>query len=475
MTTNHPTPESGGVSRRTFLTAGAAAATAFTVLPAHVLGRGGATAPNSRVNLGFIGVGGQGIVDMKAFLRIADAQVVSVCDVRRDADYSMFYFKGRGGWEPAKKIADDYYAEQSGQGSYDAVRTYTDYHEMLEKEAGIDAVVVATTDNLHAFAAMAAMRKEKHVYCEKPLTHDIWEARRLAETARELDLVTQMGNHGHAKEYIRLVVEWVRDGAIGDVREVICWTNRPVWPQGIPRPAEEPVPDGLDWDRWIGPAPFRPHNGIYAPFNWRGWWHFGTGALGDMGCHIMDAPIWALELGHPERIQASATPFEAGESCPSGSMVTYDFPARGAMPPVRLTWYDGGLMPPRPKELEADREMPGTGSLLLGDKGTILCEESGAGRLIPETAMQAYSRPEKTIPRTPTIYEDFIRGVLGGPAPCSNFSVSGPLTETVLAGNVAILAGKNVPIEWDWANLRVTNNDAANNHVRREYREGWTL
>ncbi|HXK61523.1 MAG TPA: Gfo/Idh/MocA family oxidoreductase [Acidobacteriota bacterium] len=463
-------------SRRDFVKTGAAAVSAFTIVPSSVLGGRGRVTPNDKINLAAIGTGGQGCVDLRGFMQIPAVQVIAVCDVCKDADYSKFYFGGRAGSQVAKALVEKHYAEQKGVQNYSGCKTYVDFNEMLENETGIDAVVVATTDNVHALASMAAITRGKHVYCEKPLTHDIYEARMLREAARKYKVQTQMGNHGHASEYIRLLVEWIQDGAIGDVTEVHSWTNRPVWPQGIPRPQEAmPVPEGLDWDRWIGPAPFRPYHSIYAPFNWRGWWDFGTGALGDMGCHIMDMPVWALELGHPTSVQASFTPHDRNEAGPAGSIVTYEFPARGSKPPVRYTWYDGGLMPPRPKELDPDKKMPGSGTLVFGSKGVIMADEAGFGRIIPESAMRAYKRPPKRIKRVSGIHSEFIEAIQGGDPPSSNFEVSGPLTEIVLLGNVAIRMGRNVRLEWDGPSMTVTNVPEANQYVRRQYREGWSL
>ncbi len=462
------------ISRRDFVKAGAAVAAGISVVPRHVLGRG-FQAPSDKLNVATIGAGGQGQVDTRGFLEFPEVQVIAVCDVRKEADYSKFYFRVPSGREVVKGIVEKHYAEQKASGQYKGCNSYVDFREMLEKESGIDAVIVATTDNLHALASLEAIKRGKHVYCEKPLTHDIYEARILRQAAKKHNVKTQMGNHAHSTEYIRLLVEWVQDGAIGDVTEVHSWTNRPMWPQGIERPAEQPVPEGLDWDRWIGPAPFRPYNEIYAPFNWRGWWDFGSGALGDMGCHIMDMPVWALELGYPTAVQASFSPFPKDESGPAASLVTYEFPARGNKPPVTYKWYDGGLMPPRPKELEAGKRMPGTGSLLFGSKGVIMADEGGTGRIIPETAMQAYKRPEKRIKRVKGHYEDFVRGALGGDMPSSNFDVAGPLTEIVLLGNVAIRSGRNVRLEWDGPNMTVTNVAEANQYVKRQYRDGWKL
>jgi predicted dehydrogenase len=363
---------------------------------------------------------------------------------------------------------------------------------MLEKETGIDAVCVSTTDSLHAFGAMAAMKKKKHVYCQKPLTHDVWEARQLTLAAREHKVMTQMGNQGHAGEGNRLMVEWIEDGAIGEVTEVHCWTDRPAgyWPQGISRPEYVPaaVPDTIDWDRWVGPAPMRPYHPGYLPFNWRGWWDYGTGALGDMGCHILDTPVWALKLGHPTAVQASSSPFTE-DSGPIASMVTFEFPARGKMPPVKLVWYEGGLTPPRPTDLEEGRRVgDGSGVLFIGSKGKILCNTYGEQpRIVPETKMKAYKQPPKRLKRIPNglagIYADFINAIKTGEPACSNFDVAGPLSEITLMGNLAVrvnLAFRDKGLRgqrllWDGEKMEVTNMPEANQFVKREYRQGWSL
>jgi len=466
------------MSRRDFLGRTAAAAVGLTIVPRHVLGGPGYIAPSKKVNLAMIGTGGQGTDDMTQFLQIPDVQVVAVCDVYKECDYSKFYFGGVKGREPAKLQVEKYYAEQTNEGSFKGCGAYVDFNEMLENEKDIDAVSVATTDNLHAIAAMAAIKKGKHVYCQKPLTHDVYEARMLTEAARKHKVMTQMGNQGHAGEGNRLIVEWIADGAIGDVREVHVWTNRPwgYWPQGIDRPEAIPsVPPTLDWNRWLGPAPWRPYHPAYLPFNWRGWWDFGTGALGDMGCHLIDTPVWALKLGHPISVQASSTPIN-DETGPIGSIVHYEFPARDDMPPVKMKWYEGGLMPPRPKELEEGRRMgDGSGVLFVGEKGKLMCSTYGDNpRLIPETAMKAYKLPPKTIPRSAGIYQEWIDACKGGEPASSNFDVSGALTEIVLLGNLAV-RNRGKILYWDGPNMQVTNVPEANQFVRREYSDGWTL
>ncbi len=484
-------PKRPGMSRRQFLgTAGAAAA--FTIVPRRVLGGPGYIPPSDKINLAVIGVGGQGTYDMTKFMELPEVQVIAVADPAREMDYTKFYFGGMKGREPAKQLVNDTYAKATGNGSYKGCNAYVDFYEMLEKETDINAVCVSTTDSLHAFGAMAAIKKKKHVYCQKPLTHDVWEARQLTLAAREHKVMTQMGNQGRAGEGNRLMVEWIEDGAIGEITEVHSWTDRPAgyWPQAVSRPDYVPAstPDTIDWDRWIGPAPMRPYHPIYLPFNWRGWWDYGTGALGDMGCHILDTPVWALKLGHPIAVQASSSPFTP-DSGPIASVVTFEFPARGKMPPVKLMWYEGGLTPPRPMELEAGRRVgDGSGTLFIGTKGAILCNTyAEQPRLVPETKMKAYKQPPKRLKRVPNglagIYADFINAIKTGEPACSNFDVSGPLSEIVLMGNLAVRANaafqdkglRGQRLLWDGEKMEVTNIPEANQYVKREYRQGWSL
>jgi predicted dehydrogenase len=335
---------------------------------------------------------------------------------------------------------------------------------------------------------MTAIRHGKHVYCEKPLTYSVYEARKLTEAARDAGVATQMGIQGHASESIRLLCEWIWDGAIGDVYEVHAWTPHPVWPQGIDRPKETPpVPEALDWDLWLGPAPYRPYHPCYHPALWRGWWDFGTGGLGDMGCHILDHVYWSMKLCPPTSVEASySQSVPEGitwdkpknlESYPRASLVTYRFPAREGFPPLKLMWYDGGLVPPRPEELEEGRVMGDQcgGTIYVGTKGKILCGSHGANgaRLIPESKMRAYERPPRTLPRSIGHRQEWIRACKGEGTPGANFDYAGPLTETVLLGNIPIRTDER--LYWDSENLRITNVQEANNYIRREYRQGWTL
>jgi hypothetical protein len=449
------------ISRRDFLS-GAAAVAAFTIVPRHVLGGPRNTPPSEKLNIAGIGAGGQGAHDINQVSRTEN--IVALCDVD---------------WRQAAETFK----------KFPQAKRYHDFRKMLEKEKNIEAVVVATPDHTHTVAAMMAVKMGKHVYCEKPMTHTVYEARKLTEAARETKVITQMGNQGHSGEGNRLICEWIQDGAIGPVREVYAWTDRPVWPQGIDRPKETPpIPSLLDWDLWLGPAPRRPYHPCYLPFNWRAWLDFGCGALGDMGCHIIDSPFWALKLGHPTSVEASHSydvremwkKVENTETYPRASIVRYTFPAREGMPPVKMTWYDGGLMPARPEELEPGRRMGDNdgGVLFVGDKGKLMCGCYGRNpRIIPETKMKAYSQPPKTMDRVPGGIEGHQHNWVtackeGKPAVC-DFDYAGPLTEVVLLGNLAIRVAKK--LDWDGKNLEVTNVPEANKYVHTEYREGWTL
>lgn len=451
------------VSRRQFLNTAVASTAGFMVVPRHVVG---ATqkkkAPSDTLNIACIGVGGMGFSDVRG---VRKENVVALCDV----DDEMM----------AKLLQSDRLEPQE-RAMYEKAAKYRDFRRLLDKEKGIDALTVTTPDHTHAVIAMAAIKLGKHVYVQKPLTHTVKEARLLAKAAREKKVVTQMGNQGHAGEGSRLVCEWIWDGAIGNVYEVHCWTNRPIWPQGgIDAPPEIPsVPSTLDWDVWLGPARWRPYHPAYHPFKWRGLWDFGTGALGDMGAHIMDMPFWALKLGHPLSVQASSTPFTK-DYYPQAEVVTYEFPARGSLVPVTLTWWDGGLMPPRPPELEDGRMMgdEGGGVIFRGDKGLLMCSTYGDNpRLVPETKMQEYTRPAKTIPRSAGIREEWIEAIKKGGKSTTDFEYSSVLTEVMLLANIAVkVKEKNVKLLWDGEKMEFKNMPEANEFLHFQYRTGWSL
>jgi len=438
------------ISRREFVRrAGAAGAAGLGFWVTGVSrGFGQEKSPNAKLNIACIGAGGQGGSDVG---NVKSENIVALCDVdERHAGGTFNRFP------KAKK--------------------FKDFRVMLqEMEKQIDAVTVSTADHAHAPASMMAIGMGKHCFTQKPLTHSMLEARKLGEAAREKKVATVMGIQGHCGDHQRILCEWLWAGVIGPVREVHIWTDRPGhwWKQGLERPKDTPpCPPHIDWNLWLGPAPERPYHPGYHPVAWRGWWDFGTGALGDIACHALDGVFWALKLGEAKTFEVEAAHSgHNGETYPNWSIITYQFPARGEMPPVKLVWYDGGKMAERPKDLEPERKLNDNGQILIGDKATLF-----DGRIIPEARMKELqpSLPPKTLPRSPGIYEEFKRACRGG-EPCgANFpGFAGPLTEMVLSGNVAIRVGKK--LAWDWPSLKCTNVPEANNYVHREYRKGWTL
>jgi len=449
------------VTRRDFFPSSAALA-AFTILPRRVLGGSGYVPPSDKLNIAGVGVGGMGA----NYVAGCESQnIAALCDVDDVLGGRVF-----------KK--------------YPGAKTYKDFRVMLDREKGIDAVIVGTPDHSHAAVALAAMHLGKHVYCAKPLTRTIREARMLARTAKEKKLATQMSVQSCCSDEALSTVEWVESGVIGPVREVHVWSDRPVWPQALARPRETPpVPPELDWDLWLGPAPFRSYHPVYHPFSWRGWCDFGTGALGDMACHSFHIVFQALKLGPPKSAHASTTLIrelviegggwmrskvvDTSETYPASAMITWEFAARGDMPPVRMTWYDGGLKPPRPADLEPGVRLHNDGLMFIGEKGTILSGFSGGPRLVPDAKNQTFTPPAKTIPRSIGHYLEWIAAAKGGkPANCE-FGFGGLLTETALLGVIAERTGRF--LTWDADAMRVTNDADANQYVEGVYRAGWCV
>jgi predicted dehydrogenase len=472
-------------SRRVFIKNAAAAAAGFMIVPRHVLGGKGFLPPSDQLLIAGIGVGGKGRSDIENFYKSGKAGIAFLCDV------------------------DQRMIGESVQ-SFPKAKLYTDWRELFDKESkNFDAVSVSTPDHNHAVQAMAAMQLGKHVYVQKPLTHDIFEARKLTEAAKRFKVVTQMGNQGSSGDGVRQLVEWYDAGIIGDVHTVQIWTNRPIWPQGIPWPAKAEVPKELNWDLWLGTAPYRDYVDKLVPRSWRGWWDYGTGALGDLGCHLIEAPFRVLNLKYATDVQASVSSVfvdwgQRGhfpDTPPPSSHATLTFPKTDKTKgPVMMHWMDGGIKPERPPELGAD-ELFGDGNsgiLFIGTKGKMMASEYAANpRLLPTSRMNEVKVPQK-LARVPGSaeghYAQWVEGAIAGYGKkdlSSSFDLAGPLTEAVLMANLAIRVadipkprangrgfdypGSNTKLLWDYQNMRVTNFDEANQFVKRDYREGWTL
>ena len=478
--------QENNTARRDFVKTVAVAAAGFMIVPRHVLGGPGFIAPSDKLLIAGVGVGGKGQSDLTGFARNPKAEIAFLCDV------------------------DDRRAANSVK-NFPKAKYYKDWREMFDKEhRHFDAVSVSTPDHNHAIITLAAIKRKKHVYVQKPLTHDVFEARVLTEAAAKYKVVTQMGNQGSSSDGSRKLTEWYNAGTIGDVHTVYCWTDRPVWPQGIPWPTTKAeVPKELDWNLWLGTAPYTEYVDKLIPFNWRGWWDYGTGGIGDMGCHLVDAPFRTLGLKYPTEVECSVgsvyvDEFKRGyfpESCPPSSHVTMTFNSeKQKNTPIRLHWMDGGIQPERPLELGADERFGdgGNGVLFVGTKGKMLCDTYGRNpRLLPLSRMDDIDVPE-TLARVPEQeaghYTQWVDASIAGYGKMelsSDFSVAGPLTETLLIGNLALRAfdirvpvpntnnfrypGRYKKLLWDASNMKVTNFDEANQFVKRQYREGWDL
>lgn len=432
--------------RRDFLKAALVAGTGLFTSTRRALAR--LVAPNDRLQLGIIGAGGRGASNLGFVAADPGVDIVAIADV------------------------DDQRAAAAYE-KFPRARRFHDFRRLLEELPSLDAVVVSTPDHTHAVAAAMALRLGKHVYCEKPLTHSVHEARVLRQLAAEHGVATQMGNHGHALDGSRRAVEIVRSGALGPISEVHVWTDRPIWPQGAARPAETPpTPAHVAWDLWLGPAPERPYHPAYLPFNWRGWWDFGTGALGDMACHNADMAFWALELEDPRTIHTQSGG-GTSESPPNWSIIRYEFPARGERPATSLTWYDGGKKPPA--ELAAGHALPDNGTLLVGQRGTMLCTDPYCAEfvLLPEEQFAEYEAPPATLPRSPGQHAEWLAACRGEGAALSNFDYASRLTEMVLLGNAALRLGGTQT--WDHQRMQFVDAPQADALLRRAYRTGWEL
>ena len=425
--------------------------------PRHAVARSGKIPPSEKLGIAGIGVGGQGGADLQ---NLSGENIVALCDVDRSSHSAASFER----WPKA--------------------RQYRDFRKMFDEiEKQIDAVVVGTPDHTHAVAAMAAIKRGKHVYCEKPLAHSVFEVRQLMKAAKEHDVVTQLGNQGHSSDSIRIFCEWIWDGAIGNVQTIHAGCSA-VNSGGRSRrrtTGNAEVPATLDWDLWLGPAQQRPYSPAYLPGSWRGWVPFGNGTIGDWTCHVVDPVFWALDLGSPRTIQAKVTNYDPklqADVFPRGEIITFEFPAKGKRGPVSLIWHSGIEHIPRPKDLDPDHNVVDTGAVVYGDKGAIMYGSHGAGgvRIIPEAKMQAYKRPAKSIPRVPggNHQRDWVDAIRAGRKAGSDFSYGGPLSELAMLGVVAIkMAGTK--LEYDSENTRFPNCPEADKYISPPYRAGWTL
>ena len=516
-------------SRREF-TAAAISTAAFTIVPRRVLGGPGFIPPSDKINLAVIGLGRQGMAVMMNLLQLPEIQVISVCDVNQGskeyAEYdsnatlnaarrllgpgfenwgedwaspgtvqltkSFSTSLGIGGREPAKRLVEAYYGSRDSSKSYKGCTAYMDFRELLEKESGLDAVYVATPDHWHAPISIAAMRKGKHVLCQKPMAHSIGEARRMAAVAREMKVATALPVNNPYTPATKTISEWIADGAIGRVREVHNWSSRPYWPQAVERPKEAQLaPQNLNWDLWVGPAPMRPYNKAYLPFVWRGWYDFGCGSFGDMGCYSFAGVFKILGLTPPTVVEAcSGESFE--ETFPQASIVHLDFPAREGRPEVRMSWYDGGLHPPRPAGItEEDGRMfrhRQEGVMYVGEKGIVLAGFNGNNPRVYPPSPKYVEPPRPEVrpevrseaggqgtppPRRDGAIDAWITACKKGAAALTNFEIQAPVTEAFLLGCMA----QRLPGEkllWDTAQMKVTNNEKANGLVDPPYRNGYT-
>ncbi|MBP9103661.1 MAG: Gfo/Idh/MocA family oxidoreductase [Chitinophagaceae bacterium] len=474
-----PVKKNTSISRRNFVRNAGMVGAGFFIVPRHVLGRG-FIAPSDKLNIAGIGVGGKGQSDLFEFAKSTKVNIVALCDV------------------------DDRQAVKSREANPKAPY-YKDFREMLAKEKNnIDAVSISTPDHTHAIATLSAMQLGKHVYTQKPLTHNIYEARTLAQAEQKYKVVTQMGNQGGSGDGVRKAKEMIDAGMIGEVTEAKAWTNRPVWPQGIPTPTgKHDIPAELDWDLWQGPAKAIDYNPAYLPFNWRGWWAYGTGALGDMACHIMDPIFRILPIDYPDAAECSVATIwkemwndtQNLDACPPASIIHLNYPVKNEKRSIKVSWHDGGLLPERPDELLPEEEFGNWdgGVLFIGTKGKLLLDCYGANpRLLPTKLMKEKKMPEEKIKRVPEgHYLQWVNACIAGygnATTSSPFSYAGPFTESILMGNLAIRSWmlKNPNLKgwgdkylgrkkllWDAKNMKITNFDEANQFVKREYRDGW--
>lgn len=459
------------ISRRQVLKSAAIAAA--TIVPRSVLGGPGHVPPSDRVNVALVGAGGRGLQNARELMKLADVRVTAIADPAERWDLSNFYYRGVAGRTPVAAELDKHYQAVDPRFR---CRQHLDYRRMIDESADeFDAVLCATPDHLHALVTLAALRNGKHVYCEKPLTHNIAEARLVAKVASDSGLATQMGNQGHSRDTMRLTIELLRSGAVGEIKEVHAWVPATRWNPALVSPptTSQPLPAGLDWDLWCGPRQPPQFHSAYAPVSWRDFWSFGCGAMGDFGCHDLDSAVWGLELDLPRRIEMRPAGQTDPAMAPFGEIGYFDFD-HGSQTELRITWYSGGLRPPTPEVLPAGEQLPARGVLFVGSQGVLVCGGAGGQPdIYPESRRDSFAVPEPFLPRSAGHHRDWIDAIKGGPPASSEFSYAAKLTEITLLGLVALRSGE--PIDWDAAAMRAVGVPQADEMISGTYRRGWEL
>ncbi|MBX3420332.1 MAG: Gfo/Idh/MocA family oxidoreductase [Pirellulaceae bacterium] len=457
------------MQRRTLLKAGVAAGL-FHIVPRHVLGGPGHVPPSEKIHLALVGCGGRGREVLKDMMTHDDVRAIAVADPARDFSTKSYYYRDAGGRESTRQLIEQRY--QPDDAGFRCA-AFANFEELLSEVKDLDAIICGTPDHLHAYVSIKSMRAGKHVYCEKPLTHNIWEAREVARVAAETGLATQMGNQGHSSEGMRKTVEWIQAGAVGTVRHVKAWVGAKRWnPTLSGRPTDqEPTPEGLDWDLWLGPREPIAFSSKYFPVAWRDFWAFGNSNIGDFACHDLDAACWALDLKYPTRIEFSPAGTCNADIGPHGCIGYYEFPATAHRAAVKVTWHDGGLLPQLPKQWPKDQKFPSRGVLFEGDEGVLYC--GGAGGAPQVVGRPDYTGPEASIPRVASHSRDWLDAIRGGPNTGSNFQYGAKLTELAMLGALSLRTGQ--AIDWDGPNMTASDCPEATEIIREPYRAAWSL